>query len=288
MRRFHLFEFEDLKWFPDVLRRPMTRYLRTAVECFPLPGLWAEKLAKLAPRAGLFRIVDLGSGSGGAMQSIVPALRRKGCLPEVTLTDLYPHPECIQTGGFAASSKAEGETKVRYWPTSVDATAVPPELTGTRTMLLSFHHHPPDRARAILRDAFNKRVGIAVFEFSARKPLMLICCLGVPLAVLFLTASIRPVKASQLFFTYVIPLIPVLMFWDALVSHLRTYSPAELLEMTAGLQSPDYVWETGELAVPHVTGAFPWLTGHPIDTVPLRSERGAPGVRRRSRPVLVP
>jgi hypothetical protein len=254
MRRHHLFEFEDLSWFPDFLRKPMTRYLRRAVEFFPLPGLWAEKLAEMAPRDGLFRIVDLGSGSGGAMKSIIPALRSKGCLPEVTLTDLYPDPQCIQPGELAG---------LRYWPSSVDATAVPPELTGTRTMLLSFHHHPPDRARAILRDAFKMRAGIAVFEFSARKPLMLMSCLFVPLAVLFLTASIRPLKAGQLFFTYVIPLVPLLMFWDAVVSHLRTYSPAELKEMTSGLESPDYVWETGELTLPRVAGAFPWLTGRP-------------------------
>ena len=270
MRRCHLFEFEDLPWFPDFLRRPMTRYLRAVVEYFPLNGLWAEKLAELAPRNGLFRIVDLGSGSGGAMKSMVPALRRKGCSPDVILTDLYPNPECIQAG--------EPED-LRYWPAPVDATAVPPELKGTRTMLLSFHHHPPDRARAILRDAFNMRVGIAVFEFSARKPLMLMSCLLVPLAVLILTPSIKPVKASQLFFTYAIPLIPLLMFWDAVVSHLRTYSPAELLEMTSGLQSPDYVWETGELTMPRIAGAFPWLTGHPretashslTDTVPVQS-----------------
>jgi hypothetical protein len=253
MRRLHLFEFEDLAYFPDVFRRAMTGYLRSAIELFPLPGLWAEKLCTLAPEQGVFRIVDLGSGSGGSLRSIVPALEKKGHSPEVTLTDLYPNPDSVRNAGHA----------LQYWPKPVDATAVPAELNGIRTMFLSFHHHPPERAKAILRDAFNQRVGIAVFEFSARKPLMLLSCLQIPLAVLFLTARIRPLRASQLFFTYVLPLVPFFMLWDAVVSHLRTYSPGELKEMTADLQSPDYVWETGELTLPRVPGAFPWLTGRP-------------------------
>jgi len=37
MRRYHLFEFEDLNGFPDVWRRAMTRYLKTAVNLFRCP-----------------------------------------------------------------------------------------------------------------------------------------------------------------------------------------------------------------------------------------------------------
>jgi len=75
---------------------------------------------------------------------------------------------------------------------------VPPEFAGVRTMFLSFHHHPPERARAILRDAFDKRIGIAVFEFTARKPSLLLAnLLLVPVAVLFITPTIRPLKLSQ-------------------------------------------------------------------------------------------
>jgi hypothetical protein len=74
---------------------------------------------------------------------------------------------------------------------------------------------------------------------------------------------IRPVKVSQLLFTYLLPLVPVCLFWDAVVSNLRTYSLAELEVMTADMQSSDYVWKTGELRVPLMPGAYPWLTGRP-------------------------
>lgn len=201
------------------------------------------------------------------MSAIVPALRSKGYAPEVTLTDLYPNPEAV------AEKNSGAQSAIRYWPSPVDATAVPRELTGARTMFLSFHHHPPERAKAILQDAFEKRVGIAVLEFSARKPVMLLSCLQIPLAVFLLTPRIRPLKASQLLFTYVIPVVPLLMMWDGIVSHLRTYSPDELRAMTADLQAPDYVWETGEFRVPRLPGAFPWLTGRPRQVVAEAEEQ---------------
>ncbi len=52
----------------------------------------------------------------------------------------------------------------------VDATAVPAELGGFRTLLGAFHHFPPDVARSILADAAQKRRGLAVLEYTERRP----------------------------------------------------------------------------------------------------------------------
>jgi hypothetical protein len=72
-------------------------------------------------------------------------------------------------------------------------------------MFLSFHHHRPERAQSILRDAFDRRIAIAIFEGSARELSVLLSYLLVPLAVLIITPSVRPLKLSQLLFTYVLP-----------------------------------------------------------------------------------
>ena len=276
--RLQLFEFEDLSWFPDVLRRAMTRYLKAALRRSPLPAFWAEKLAKLAPaEGGVFRIVDLGSGSGGPIDSVAQELQQKGYLPEITLTDLYPDPESY----LSDHNRGDG---VQYWPEPVDATCVPPGLAGVRTMFLSFHHHSPERARAILRDAFEKRTGIAVFEGSARDLGVLLSYSLVPLAVLLLTPTIRPLKPSQVLLTYIVPVLPIFVLWDGLVSCLRTYSAAELQRMTSSLRSDDYIWEVGELKGPF--GKFPWLIGRPkrISPDPLVAGAGhaANGTKRPS------
>ncbi|HEV3329969.1 MAG TPA: hypothetical protein VG096_03240 [Bryobacteraceae bacterium] len=78
-----------------------------------------------------------------------------------------------------------------------------------------------------------------------------------------LTPTIRPVSAFQLVSTYLIPILPLLIFWDGLVSHLRTYSAGELIGMTTGIDAPDYRWEAGTIPVPGIPSGLPWLIGTP-------------------------
>ena len=65
-----------------------------------------------------------------------------------------------------------------------------------------------------------------------------------PLMALFLTPKIKPFKWSRLFFTYLIPVIPLVIGFDGIVSVLRTYTAAELLEMTK-ITGENYLWESG-------------------------------------------
>ncbi len=47
---------------------------------------------------------------------------------------------------------------------------VPRELKGFRTMFTSFHHFPPEEARAILQNAVDAGEGIGIFEITRRAP----------------------------------------------------------------------------------------------------------------------
>jgi hypothetical protein len=62
--------------------------------------------------------------------------------------------------------------------------------------------------------------------------------------------------------TYVIPVIPFVLFFDGLVSCLRAYSLGELKEMTKGVSSQGYRWEIGEepggLLPVRITYLFGW------------------------------
>jgi hypothetical protein len=57
----------------------------------------------------------------------------------------------------------------------------------------------------------------------------------IPLLVFLLTPLVRPVSWVQILFTYLVPILPVLIFWDGLISQLRTYSVQELEEFTRGI-----------------------------------------------------
>jgi hypothetical protein len=59
--------------------------------------------------------------------------------------------------------------------------------------------------------------------------------------------------------------VPLVSLFDGLVSCLRTYSVAELRELTEGLNATNYEWEIGE--VKSMAGPIPitYLIGVPID-----------------------
>ena len=256
--RLHLFEWEDQPWFPGALRAAMTSYLTTAYGITPFPKLWAEHLSKLMTPSAVAEIVDLGSGSGGPVGRVVMELEKRGFKVSVTLTDLYPNMSGLPF-------RADGASSIRYWPEPVDAARVPTALPGIRTMFASFHHFRPHAARAILQDAFQQRRTICIFEGTSRTLAAIASTLLIPVLVLLLTPLIRPVSWVQILFTYLVPVLPLLIFWDGLVSQLRTYSVQELEEFTSDHQSPDYRWEAGLIEIPRMPTGVPYLVGRPAE-----------------------
>ena len=131
-------------------------------------------------------------------------------------------------------------------------------------MFSAFHHFRPDAARAILRDAFEHGRTICVFESGSGTPLGMAAMWGVPFAVLALMPLARPLRCSHLLFTYVVPVLPLLVLWDGMVSMLRIYSPEQMRQLTADLQAPDYPWEIGHIKVRGIPDRLPYLIGCPI------------------------
>jgi hypothetical protein len=88
--------------------------------------------------------------------------------------------------------------------------------------------------------------------------------LGVPLAVLALMPFARPFRWAHLLFTYLVPLTPLIVLWDGIVSMLRIYSPEKMKKLTEDLQAPDYAWEIGGIHVRGIPRGLPYLVGRPI------------------------
>jgi hypothetical protein len=249
----HLFEFGDQRWFPQILRNAETAYLSAAYRFWPtLARRWAEKISTvLHPRVPA-EIVDLCSGSGGSMPQIIEELLKQDYDVRATLSDLYPNP------------KSGLDPRITWLLEPVDATHVPPELGGVRTMFSAFHHFRPDGARAILRDAFERRRAICIFESGSGTLLGIGAMLGVPLAVLALMPLARPFRWGNLLFTYLVPLTPLIVLWDGIVSMLRIYSPEQMRKLTADLQAPDYLWEFGQIRIRGIPDGLPYMIGRPI------------------------
>tara|TARA_R110002111_G_scaffold262875_1_gene342535 strand:+ start:99999 stop:100796 length:798 start_codon:yes stop_codon:yes gene_type:complete len=255
MKRRQLFEFGDCTWLPGLFRNFMTDYLRFVSSQFNLFGGTLSVLVEVLQRTGSSEIVDIASGGGGPWLSLVPQLRTEIPKLKIRLTDRYPNQSGMREVAAAFPQIVVMESR------SIDARSVPADLTGMRTQFLSLHHFEPDDVKSILHNAIAANAPIALFEAQQRDVAHLIRFAMSPLFVLLLTPFIRPFRISRLIFTYLIPVVPALVFWDGIVSVLRTYTVEEMQQMTS-MADPEqrYTWKAevihcGQIKVPYLAGA---------------------------------
>jgi hypothetical protein len=240
--RLHLFELIDQQWCPAALRDHCTDYLAAVTQRMGLFDAAAPVLLRGLQAGGTDTVLDLGSGGSGPLPRLRELLEREhGRRPRVLQSDLFPNTRARER---AAAAGAE------YLEQPVDAMRVPPELRGMRTLFNALHHFHPEDARAVLADAQARGIPIGVFEVVERSPRGVLSCLFIPLLVLLFTPTLRPLSLWRLLFTYVVPVLPLAIFWDGLVSALRAHRPEELRRMTESLAREGYTWEVGVARLP--------------------------------------
>jgi hypothetical protein len=260
MRRIHFIEIHDQPWFPSSLRDYVTDALQFGFDLFKVYASTVPLLQRVVNSTGSRSIVDMCSGGGGPWLDLSRRLQSRklpGDPPElrIWLTDKYPNVGALRNG-IASSGN-----QIAFYPGSVDAMAVPPELRGMRTMFTSFHHFLPKEASAILQNAVDAGESIGIFEIPRRAPATIAFTFAFVFALFVCTPWIRPFRWSRLRWTYLVPIVPFVLLFDGVVSCLRTYRPQELRDMVAKLTATEYQWEIGE----HSTGKglITYLIGYP-------------------------
>ncbi|OGB33401.1 MAG: hypothetical protein A3F78_22165 [Burkholderiales bacterium RIFCSPLOWO2_12_FULL_61_40] len=241
MRRIQFFEFEDQHWLPASIRNGITDFLQFSVEYGDLYKGFANRLSKALDRSGDTQIIDLCSGAGGPMKSLLKHIPdvNSGRI-KVHLTDYYPN--------LPALSELARTVPIcfTYSKDAISALDVPSSMAGFRTLFSSFHHFNERDATRILQDAVAKKRGIAIAELTQRHALLLVYMFFTPFLVLFASPFQKPFRWSRLFWTYVLPVIPLVVAFDGFVSCLRTYTPEELMKMVHGIAGyEDYEWQAG-------------------------------------------
>lgn len=191
------------------------------------------------------------------MVPLQQALAAAGVQVRFILTDKYPN-----LPAFARLPRRH--PGIEGYQSPVDATAVPGELTGFRTVFNAFHHFKPSDARAVLQWAVSARQPIGVFEIPERTvPIVIATMIFAPILVLLATPFIRPFRWKRLLFTYPIPLVPLTCFWDGFVSQLRAYTPDELRQLAASLGDVGYQWDAGKVRLDGSPTHLTYLVGRP-------------------------
>lgn len=261
MRRRQWIELHDQPWFPKSIRDLVTDTLQFFWNFFDFYGPIATRLRYALEESGTRRILDLCSGGGGPWLSLARKLKDGHPFPlEICLTDRFPNPEAFE------HAKNLPDTKIVFHAGAVDATQVPANLDGFRTLFTSFHHFPPEGAQAILEDAVNHRRGVGIFEVARRDWLTIFLVFFMAVMTFAVVPFIRPFRWSRLLWTYVVPVLPFILLFDGVISCLRAYTPPELLAFTHGLSEDGYRWEAGEAENGWMPVPVTYLIGYPIPT----------------------
>ncbi len=126
-----LFEFEDQKWFPSLLRNYLTDFLQFLSNKTKMYKPVVPLFKKALKESGVDQIVDLGSGGGGGLIWLNEELKKSNLDIKILLTDYYPNiPAFEHTKNLSLN--------IDFIETSVDARDVPEELEGLRTLFYLF------------------------------------------------------------------------------------------------------------------------------------------------------
>ncbi len=239
----------------------MTGYLHEIITRARPYSLVVPTLSVLFRDSGVTSAVDLCSGAGGPWPGLQQELRAAGCTVDVTCSDLAPN---------QAAARRLGQAGVRYHHDPVSATAVPSSLPGARTMFSALHHFSDREVAAILEDAQRAGVPFAAFEATSRSLPGLVATAIIPIAVLVLMPFVRPRDWRALLLTYLPPVLPLAIWWDGLISTLRTATVDELRTIVDSLPPAPYAWTVAEIG----GGPVPILA---VCGRPTTDRRGAGG-----------
>ena len=261
--RLHFFEVEDSPLLPSLIRDMMTEYLHWVMDFTGPYDPAAEHIAGLLRHARTTRVVDLASGGAGPWPRLLPLVTAAlGAVPQVTLTDLHPN-----LGAFDRAERSS-HGAIRGHRESVDATAVPSSLPGVRTMFTGLHHLSPDQVRTLMRDSAEQRQPFVAFELTQRTVGGVLLMLASLLLVLVSAPFIRPFRLERLVLTWLIPILPLFIVWDGVVSALRSYTPGELRALAEDVKATGYGWGVGEVRSARTRMPVTYLVGE--------AERGFP------------
>lgn len=142
------------------------------------------------------------------------------------------------------------ETITPFLNKGVDVKTLPIDEFNTKQSGLylfvnSFHQLPPDKAKAILEQIADSGNPIVAVEGNNDSLWQIVgMTVFVPLTVILSAPFVKPFRLDRLLFTYIIPILPLIILFDGCAALMKLYNPADLKELTSPIKN--YRWEYGK------------------------------------------
>jgi len=259
MKRINIKEFHETKYCPGVWRDLMTDFLSVFTYNANPYKIIFPFLKNAISRSGSRKIIDFGSGGGTYMLKLLQEIDPNSESYTAELTDKFPNKQCFQRIETLSGGR------IKYNRESVDLLEGG-KPQGFWTFFSTAHHFNKKELKTLLETAVKQKCGIGIFEYSSREILQIVLpSLMVPFLVLAVTPLITPFSWRRLFWTYILPVVPTLVMVDGFISHMKSYSVAELEKIASETASLDYHFECGRKRIFLKTCPITYLTGYPIN-----------------------
>ncbi|MBF0450374.1 MAG: hypothetical protein HQK75_06710 [Candidatus Magnetomorum sp.] len=241
MKRVQAFEFNERNECPAFLRDSVVEILGNAIR-------WGKIFVPVAPlfkdfcqRTHNYSFIDLCSGTAEPLRALVEGMQQQESTIEqihFTASDLFPKVHAMKR------VVNEYPDSISMIDEPIDATHVPEKHDRPgRTIINAFHHFSTDMATKIIQDSVEKRRAIFILEAFPRKPECFLAFFPMlTLSFIALPFITQKNRLTKLFFSFFIPLIPIIGTFDGIVSLFRIHDKDELLAMVEPYQDI-YDWE---------------------------------------------
>lgn len=241
--RLELYEFGDQKWLRGWLRQAYVDCLNFLLKS----GKHYEKMylhfARWIKGAGNHPVIDLASGGAGPIDTLLSSAKKSGTkLPQIILSDLFPNVE-----HYRMLQNRYGKEAIEYLSEPVSATNVPNKDLKLRLICSSFHHFSSNEARQIIRDTIENGSGIMILEpFQRNFRHLLMTTMTGPFMGMLAPFFSEKFKLKTFLVCTLIPIIPLMLYFDGIVSVLRTHTFEEIMEMFPENEREQFIFEQGE------------------------------------------
>jgi hypothetical protein len=220
----HLFEFMDQDWLPSSLRGTLREILLCACNkpFRPYYAWVADEVLRAAKAGGFTTLVELGAGPAPITRLLARDPRSDGL--RLVPCDINPDPPAYDQ----LAKRCPGKVVPRYDPVDFSQ----PQQWEPHTLLYlsgAFHHIPPQHRAGILTSLTNSAGRVMVFEPLRRTAGSMLFVLAsiVPALVLPAWLVARPGRLRRLFWCWLVPVAPLMFWWEGIVSCLRMWTDQE-------------------------------------------------------------
>lgn len=211
MKRKQIKQISNLNWFPKLFKTLIAEFLSWFVLRANASKPFIPLILEILEASNTKNIINIHCNLGAGIDTLLPFLSK-----DIEVSSLHMNQ-------FNTQHK------------------------GLYVYVNTFHQLPSNEARKSLKQIAASRNPVVVVEGNNDSLWQIVgMTFFVPLSVLLSAPFVKPFRISRLVFTYLIPIVPIVIVIDGCLALLKLYNPKDLQELVTNLNIPNYEWKIGK------------------------------------------